>query len=61
MGKRPRWRVLWPLPGDYGFKAPGADVGRALAPLYPSREKSAVGGQTATGAGRASVPPLSLS
>ena len=41
--------------------ASAATRGRALAPLYPSREKSAVGEQTATGAGRASVPPLSLS
>ena len=41
--------------------ASAATRGWALAPLYPSREKSAVGGQTATGAGRASVPPLSLS
>ena len=61
MGKCPRWRVLWPLPGAFGFKAPAEMCGRVLAPLYPSKKKSAVGGQTATGAGRVSAPPLSLS
>ena len=53
-----RW--LSPKSRREGYGVRG-DAGRALAPLYPSREKSAVGGQTATGAGRASVPPLSLS
>ena len=61
MGRRPHWRVFGRCRGIRSSRPPGADVGRALAPLYPSREKSAAGGQTATGAGRVSVPPLSLS
>ena len=52
---------LWPLPGDYGFKAPRRGCGAGACALISIQEKSAVGGQTATGAGRASVPPLSLS
>ena len=36
--------------------ASAAMRGRALAPLYPSREKSAVGGQTATGARKRPAP-----
>ena len=40
MGKRPRWRVLWPLPGNSGFKAPGGDrgAGACALPLYPFNE-----------------------
>lgn len=77
-GKRPRWRVLWPLPGDFGFKAPrrlgspntesrpsvsGRDSERSRDRMSERwlLKKAALGGQTATGAGRASVPPLSLS
>ena len=51
-----RWLLPKSRREGYGVRG---DAGRALAPLYPSREKSAAGGQTATEAGRA--PPLSLS
>ena len=53
-----RW--LSPKSRREGYGVRG-DAGQALAPSYPSKKKSAAGGQTATGAGRASIPPLSLS
>ena len=30
----PRWRVLWPLPGNFDFKAPGAKNGAVGDPAY---------------------------
>ena len=42
---------LWPLLGDQGFKAPGADVGRALAPLYPSKKNPPQAGRQRQGRG----------
>ena len=48
---RDRMSERWLLPKSHreGYGVRG-DAGRALVPLYPSREKSAAGGQTATGA-----------
>ena len=39
MGRRPRWRVLWPLPGDFGFKAPrrGCAGGRLRPYINPRK------------------------
>ena len=59
--RRPRWRVFGRCRGDRASRPPGGDVRAGACALISIQEKSAVGGQTATGAGRASVPPLSLS
>ena len=54
--RRPRWRVFGRCRGIRASRPPAGMCGRALAPLYPSREKSAVGGQTATGARKRPAP-----
>ena len=61
MGRRPRWRVFGRCRGIRASRPPGGDVRAGACALISIQEKYAVGGQTATGAGRASVPPLSLS
>lgn len=34
MEMRPRGRILWPLPGDFDFKTPGAENGAVGDPAY---------------------------
>lgn len=61
MGRRPHGRVFGRCRGIRASRPPGGDVRAGVCALISIQEKSAVGGQTGTGAGRASVPPLSLS
>ena len=39
MGKCPCWRVLWPLPGDQGFKAPRRGCGAGACALISIQGK----------------------